>query len=281
MYIITPVGSSVDPVEVVREQLSDYWSDYEYRYIDLENVDVVVVKTGEDISIYKRLAQLQPMLLSQNALHGITAGHSMIYQEQLPSLLFSINHPEEIQFYGLRIDVPGQETVFKPLNELKGIVGKDNVVYVFLAGLVEKKYGLYKVTLEKRGNILWSERCAVIPDLKFIFDQQAYKLQDNFKEMGKLKFCSVYKCEFIPDSMASALLRMISPNIVEFDTRQNDIQGSLVFHFEQKFTIDVNIQIPVIRCPHLNANWKAETEEIWHEDLGDIAVTIPIVVKKL
>lgn len=280
VYIITPVGSSVDPVEVVREQLSDYWSDYEYRYIDLENVDVVVVKTGEDISIYKRLAQLQPMLLSQNALHGITAGYSMIYQEQLPNLLFSINHPEEMQFYGLRIDVPGQETIFKPLNELKTIVDKDNVVYVSLTGLVEKKYGLYKVTLEKRGNILWSERCAVIPDLKFIFDQQAYKLQDNFKEMGKLKFCSIYKCEFIPDSMASALLRMISPNIVEFDTRQNDIQGSLVFHFEQKFTIDVNIQIPVIRWRHLNANWKAETEEIWHEDLGDIEVKIPIVVKK-
>ncbi len=98
--------------------------------------------------------------------------------------------------------------------------------------------------------------------------------------MGKLKFCSIYKCEFIPDSMASALLRMISPNIVEFDTRQNDIQGSLVFHFEQKFTIDVNIQIPVIRWRHLNANWKAETEEIWHEDLGDIEVKIPIVVKK-
>ncbi len=165
VYIITPVGSSVDPVEVVREQLSDYWSDYEYRYIDLENVDVVVVKTGEDISIYKRLAQLQPMLLSQNALHGITAGYSMIYQEQLPNLLFSINHPEEMQFYGLRIDVPGQETIFKPLNELKTIVDKDNVVYVSLTGLVEKKYGLYKVTLEKRGNILWSERCAVIPDL--------------------------------------------------------------------------------------------------------------------
>jgi hypothetical protein len=280
VYIITPVGSSVDLVEDVREQLSGYWSDYEYRYIDLENIDVVVVKTGEDISIYKRLAQLQPMLLSQNALHGITAGHSMIYQEQLPSLLFSINHPEEIQFYGLRIDVPGQETVFKPLNELKGIVGKDNVVYVFLAGLVEKKYGLYKITLEKRGNILWSEQCAVIPDLKLIFDQQAYKVQDNFREIGKLKFCSRHKCEFIPDSMASAVLRTISPNTVEFDTRQNDIQGSLVYHFEQKFTIDVNIQIPGIRWRHLDAIWKAETEEIWHEDLGDIEVKIPVIVKK-
>ena len=126
--------------------MSGYWSGYEYRHIDLENDDVLAVRTGEDVTIYSRLVRLQPTLLSRDALYGITAGNAMIYQGQLPNLLFSVNHPEEIQFYGLRLDVSG-ETVYKPLSEIKAVVDKDNVVYLPLAGLAKRKYGLYKVCL--------------------------------------------------------------------------------------------------------------------------------------
>ena len=279
VYIITPVGSSVDPVEVGKEQLSGYWSGYEYRHIDLENDDVLAVRTGEDVTIYSRLVRLQPTLLSRDALYGITAGNAMIYQGQLPNLLFSVNHPEEIQFYGLRLDVSG-ETVYKPLRELKAVVDKANVVYLPLAGLAKKKYGLYKVTLEKRGNILWSEQCAVIPDLKLIYDRLAYIVQDNFKEMGKLEFYSKHKCEFIPNGTASNMFWPISPNIVKFDTSQNFIQGRLVYYIKQKFALEISVQVPGIRWRQAGTSWKAETEEIWHEDLGDIEVRVPATVGK-
>lgn len=279
VYIVAPVGSSVDPVADIREQLSGHWSDYEYRYIDLENNDLVVVRTGEDVSIFRRSVKLKPMLLSRDTLYGITAEDAIVYQGQLPNLLFSISHPEEMQFYGVRLDAPG-ESAFKPLKELKTAISKDNVVYTSLAGLVKKKYGLFEIFLEKHGEILWSEQCVVIPDLRLIFDRKAYTIQDNSKETGRLEFNSKHKCEFIPDGSASAAIRPISSSTVEFDTSQNVIQGSLVYHFEQKLALEIKVQVPGIRWRRVGAEWKAETEEVWHEELGNIEVMVPGTVGK-
>ena len=277
MYI-TPVGSSVEPKEFIKEKLSGDWSGYEYRYIDLEDLDAVVVRIGKHLSIYKRVVQLQPKLTSADVIGGIRTGDFKIYQRRLPDLLFSISNQEELQFYGIRIDVQGN-TLFWSLKDLETVtIG--NVVHLPLKDLVQNKYGLYKITLEKRGNIFWSEECAVVPDLQLNFDQQAYSVQDNFREKGKLEFYSRYKCEFIPDLVESALVSRFSINVIEFDTKLDVIKGSLVYYLDSKLSLKTGIQVPGIRWRKAGANWKAEVEEIWHEDLGDIEVKVPAAAGK-
>ena len=246
IYVITPIGSSIDPVENIKERLAGHWSDYEYRFIDLENKDVVVIRVGEDVSVYKRLAKLQPTLLSRKMIHGITAGEAAIYQGQLPDLLFSIDHPKEIQFYGLRLEAP-EKTVYKPLEDLKPIIHKNNEILVPLSDLVKGGHGSYRIILEKRNGILWSENFAVVPDLKLSFDRQIYMVQDDFKETGILKFSSEYKCEFTPDPRATNTVWSTTPNVVEFDTCIDNITGNLTYDFSHKFTLETNIQIPAIR----------------------------------
>ena len=98
--------------------------------------------------------------------------------------------------------------------------------------------------------------------------------------MGKLEFYSKHKCEFIPNGTASNMFWPISPNIVKFDTSQNFIQGRLVYYIKQKFALEISVQVPGIRWRQAGTSWKAETEEIWHEDLGDIEVRVPATVGK-
>lgn len=163
-YIIAPAGSVVEPVEGVRERLAGYWSNYDYWYVDLENADMVLVRTEKDVSVFKRPPRLQPMFLSRGVLRGIMAGEFIVCQGQLPGLVFSVSYPEEVPFCGIRLDFPGG-SVFKPLEELDTAVSKNNVVHVPLTGWPRDKYGLCRVILEKRGTIVWSEGCAVIPGI--------------------------------------------------------------------------------------------------------------------
>ncbi len=278
VYLIAPVGSHIDPVEAIKEQLSGFWSGYEYRLVNSEGNDVIVVRTGTNISTYRRSVQVQPTLLSHKVLHGITAGGARIYGEQLPNLIFSVSHPEEIMFYGLRLDVSG-ETLYKTLEELRVLVNKENVVYLPLDGLAMGQYGLYEMALTKRGNIIWTEQFAFLPDLGFAFDRVAYKVQDRLRETGRLEFNTKQKFEFIPEGSTS-VIKPLSTSVVEFDSSQNIIQGSLAYHFEQKLVVMINVEVPAIRWRQKGADWKAKTEEIWHEDLGEIEVKVPASIDR-
>lgn len=276
-YLIAPTGSHVDPAEVVKEPLLDMWSNYEYRLFDLSDSSAIIVQFGEHISIFKHKEQLQPTLLPQEVITNLTVEGASVYQEQLPDLLFSLNNPKEIKFYGLRIDA-FSGTIYQPLQEMDLVIDKSNVVHLPMADLIDEEYGLFKITLTKRDDIIWSEQCAVVPHLELDFDQLAYAVQDISRKMGRLTFLSKYKCEFIPGYDIEA--KQLSPNVVEFDTSLNKIQGCLVYPFKQKLAMEVSVEVPGICWREINSNWKRKVEEIWHEDLGDIEVKIPSVISK-
>ena len=44
IYLIAPRGTSTEPESLMGEELRAYWAGYDYRYIDLENTDLLVVK---------------------------------------------------------------------------------------------------------------------------------------------------------------------------------------------------------------------------------------------
>lgn len=272
-YLVTPVDSKVSPVGTITEQLPGYWSSYRYWLITAEDRDVVVVQTGRHLHIYKRRTQLQPTLIPHELLHGITAGGAQVHLKQLPALAFTINHPEEIKFYGIRLD-SSSTTLYRTLENLNTSIDRDNLVYVSLADLAMEQNGLYEMTLTKRSNIIWSEQFAVFSDLRFSFDKKAYKVQDGQGETGWLEFNSEYEIEFIPEGSRNAI-KSLSPTIVEFDTSQNNIKGCLIYHSVQRQVFEINVEVPAIRWRQKGKGWKAETEELWHEDLGEIEITAP------
>lgn len=274
-YIIAPLGSSVEPVSATQERLPGYWADYEYWYVDLKNTDVVLIKTGEDVTVFKRQVQLQPMFISRNTLTGITAGEAIICQGQLPNLLFSFTHPEEIAFYGVQLE-SAERVEFISLEQLTIAVSKNNVVHISLEDSGRGKYGLFTVSLIKRGTPVWTASCAVVPDLELAFDKQFYRIQDETRETGQLKLMSGHRIEFFPEEKDNTVsLNRLSPTQVEFDTRQSSVRGKLIYYTEGRIELDVCIDIPNICWRHPGENWRSEVEEIWHEDLGEIEVKVP------
>ncbi len=275
-YIIAPLGSSVEPVGAAQERLHGYWADYGYWYVDLKNTDVVLIKTGEDVTVFKRQVQLQPMFISRNILTGITAGEAIICQGQLPSLLFSVTHPEEMAFYGVQLESAG-EVEFRSIEQLTMAVSKNNVVHISLEDSGRGKYGLFTVSLIKRGTPVWSASCAVVPELELVFDKPFYRIQDETRETGQLKLLSGHKIEFYPEKKDNTALSRLSPTQVGFDTRQSSVRGKLIYYTERRIELDVCIDIPNICLRHPGENWRFEVEEIWHEDLGEIEVKIPAI----
>ena len=278
VYLIAPAGSHVDPAEAVKETLPGLWSNYEYRLLELRDNPAIIVQFEEDVSIFKSQDQLQPVLLSREVINGLTVEGALAYQERLPDLLFSLKNPKEIQFYGLRIDT-SSEIVYQPLNELDFVIDRDNVVHLPLEEMIDKKYGLFKITLTKRSDTIWTEQCAVVPHLELDFDRSAYAVQDSSRSSGRLNFHSKYKCEFIPNHSAEAA-KQLSSNVVEFDTSLNEILGCLVFPLKQRLAVEISVEVPGICWRETGSSWKREIDEIWHEDLGDIEVKIPSVISK-
>ncbi|NLJ81144.1 MAG: hypothetical protein GX335_08980 [Firmicutes bacterium] len=272
-YLIAPMDSKVSPIGTITEQLPGYWSSYKYWLIAPEDRDVVVVQTGRCLRVFRRRTQLKPTLIPHELLHGITAGGAPVHRKQLPTLAFTINHPEEIKFHGIRLD-SSSSTLYRTLEELNATIDKENLVLVSLADLAVKQNELYKMKLTKRSNIVWSEQFAVFSDLRFSFDQKAYKVQDGQGEIGRLEFNSGYEFEFIPEGSRSEI-KSLSPSVVAFDTSQNNIKGRLIYHFLQKQAFEINVEVPAIRWRQEGKEWKTETRELWHEDLGEIEIAVP------
>ena len=271
-FLISPLVTSTVPVGAIREQLSGHWSGYEYRYVDTH---VLAVRTGEALSIYKGAQQLEPQLLSGETLEQINSNGAPLYLDQLPNLVFSVKGKEEIPFYGLRLD-KGEERKFFPLENLDASQTEDDIVCVNLAALSQGKYGHYKITLVKYDRVLWQTEVAVVPDLRLRFDRLIYKPQDKVQEKGRLEFLSRNRCDFVPQKEEGSLITSVSPTVVEFDTKQHFIAGSLVYHLEEQVPIMINVQIPVIRWRKQNGEWQASVKEIWHEDLGAIEIEVPL-----
>ena len=273
-YIIAPAGSIVEPAGKMQEHLPGHWADYGYWFLELRNTDVVLVKTGDDVTICKRQVSLQPMFISGNALRGITAEGAAVYQEELPGLVFSVDHPEEAPFYGVRLEISGTAD-FKSLKQLKATLNKNNVVYLSLTEFYKNKYGLFTVTLVKRNESFWSSSCAVIPSLKLAFDKPFYRLQDEDVERGSLKLISEHRIEFYTENRGDAGIKHLSPTRVEFDTRLNSLRGCLAIYTNIKTELNVVIDIPGIRWRRPGENWRAEVEELWYDELGEIEIKVP------
>lgn len=274
IYLIAPRGTSTDPMGQMREQLKGYWSGYEYRYIDLENTDVLMARTGGALSIYKYTEQLAPQLLSGDVLAGVNTGGFPVYQGRLPDLLFSLDHPEEMQFYGMTIESQGK-MLFRSLEDLIPVHSGDNIICLSLADLVEKKYGLHKITLLKGSQVIWSTQCGVVPDLRLEFDQLAYIVRDNSDGKGRLEFSSRFKCAFVPSAEDNRSVKRLSPSSIEFNTGLEVIAGRLTYFLATSFSLDINIFPPVIRWRPRGGTWRGVVGEIWHDDLGEIEVKIP------
>ncbi len=278
-YLVIPSGSSIKPAmaEKERETLIGDWSDYEYCYLDLDEVDVVVVEREANVAVFKRQVQLKPRLLGGDEVANVKVGDGPVYRRELPRLVFSVTIPDELRLYGVRLDYPGGAR-YLPVEELGMAISTDNVVYVPLGDLAADVYGLCKVSLTYRQNVVWTETCAVVPDLKLNFDRDLYRPQKGTGETGQLELSSRHP--FILTVQPPAMLAESSAfaAVIKFDTRQNQLRVELRYLVpqEQNFKLEVCVDIPAIRWRKNETDaWKAEVEEIWHEDLGEIQVRMP------
>lgn len=278
-YLVAPAGSRFKPAGAVKEKerLEGYWFDYEYCYLDLDGVDMMLVETEREEVIYKRKPQLEPRLAGGDELTGVKADGKAVYRGELPKLVFSIEATEEIGFYGVRFDYT-EGSRYVPLESLNIKKSKDNVIFVPLADIAPGVYGLCKAALICRQNIIWTEEFAVVPDLKIKFDREIYPPQEGKKgEIGKLELSSQHCFTVAVQSPAELTESTSFKSLIEFDTREDQINVELrYFMVQRQCSLGISIAIPGVRWREGEAeHWKAEAEEIWYEDLGEVQVRLP------
>lgn len=286
VYLVAPAGSSIQPVQVIKEQerLTGRWSGYEYWYLHLDDVELVLVESKTGVSILKRKGELEPKLLGGNRITVLrTKDNTPVYLGKLPELVFSLPDPEELYLYGVRLDYLGG-SLYLPLENLRKVIcgGKD--VYVPLAAVAGDVNGLCTVSLILRQNVIWTENCIVIPSTELRFDQDIYCHQMGKKEKGQLEISSECPFNFFVHPPAAILESSAYKVLIEFDTRQQQLSGEICYYVQegQNFRLEVCVDIPSVRWRKGETDtWKAEVEEIWHEDLGEVQLRLPPFISGL
>jgi len=284
-YLVAPAGSSIKPVQVVKEQerLTGHWSAYEYSYVHLDDTDFVLIESKTGVSILKRKEQFEPKLLAGNSITVLrTKDNTPIYVGKLPELVFSLSDPEELYLYGVRLDYPG-DSLYLRLEILREVIREGKDVYVPLAAIVGDVNGLCTVSLILRQSVVWTESCIVIPSTELRFDQDIYYPQMGKKETGQLRISSECPFDFLAHPPAVLVESSTYEALIEFDTRQQQLSGEICYYVQdgQSFKLEICIDIPSVRWRKGETDtWKTEVEEIWHEDLGEIQLRLPPSVSR-
>lgn len=277
-YIISPVDSTIEPASAVKEEgaLFAEWAGFKYSYLDLEGVDVVLLRTDAGLDIFKKQPCVETGLYGGQELSGVTApGGIPVYKKDIPSLIFSISSPRELQFYGVEID--GQSW---PVERLGAVLASDNTVYLNLDALGAKS-GIHEVTLKRSHRAVWHGKFASLPRLDYWFEKDCYPISYGNYETSYLRMQSETLLKLQADEPFEC---SSSEGIhqVMFPLDHEVVNVVATFHFDDKETnLALEFSVPTFRWRFLGARtWKTQIEEIWHEDLSKIQVFVPEGVSK-
>lgn len=275
VYIIALIESIIEPIEAISEegQLTGGWSKYKYSYLDLEGVDLVLVRTDKKLDVFKRQARLEPGLYGGRKLEGVTVqGNIPLYEKDMPGLLFSVLDPKELHMYG--IEAGGESW---PVSKLGAVVSRDNTVYVDLNG-VGCNYGVHEINLRCRLRRVWSGQCAVVPKLKYSFDSDFYPIISGESKIGHLTVNSASLTNLSVGEPFSCSYKE-SGYKVQFCPGQQTIPAAATFGVAIELPLEFSI--PIFRWRFLGGkDWKTQVEEIWHEDLARVQVAVPAGLAK-
>ncbi|MGI1690911.1 hypothetical protein [Thermoanaerobacter uzonensis] len=276
VYIVTAYGSKISPSLAVRERgrLIGEWSDYEYIYVDLGDIEMFSIEVEGEEFVFKKPSGLKPQLIGGDIVEEASAWGKSVYNGKLPHLVFSINSIEDIEFYGIKVEVSGS-SIFKSLKEISNIIKGEDIVVIPLDLLASELYGMYKVALVYKQDIIWSEEFALVPNLQLEFDRYLYPPAEKGKRnFGKIILTSKYEFEVRGDEVIESSFHK---NIVKFDTRYDSIEIILTYFLEEKeFNIKLTINIPKIYWRLRDGiEWSSEIGEIWYEDIGELEVKLP------
>lgn len=280
VYLVIPAGSKIEPDVAVKEQgiLGGGWAGYEYWYLSLEDVDMVLVESVTGLSILKRKIKLEPRLVGGNRATFLKSkGNTPVYIDRLPCIIFTPHNSEELSLYGVRLDY-SDDTLYFPLEKLGNSICADKDVYLPLEAIAGKVIGFCKASLIFKQSVIWSEDFIIIPYTELHFDRDIYYPQMKIEEMGKLEIYSRYPFSFSVHPPGTLVDNSPRKAVIKFDTRYQHISGEICYYVKggQNFTSEVYIEIPSIRWRKSeNDVWRAEVEELWHEDIGEIQVQLP------
>ena len=277
-WVIAPAGSVVEPsvAERERDALIGDWSGYEAIYVDLCNIDVLIIRSGDVIDVYRRQARIEPAFIGGEGIPGVTGQDGApVYASGLPGLVFSVKHHYELTLYGIKIKIGGKE-FYMPAKELQPLLSRDNAVLIELGNIFANYYGEFTVVLARRNKKIWECKCVVLPDLKIAWQRPVYYLAEENAPMSKLTISSVLP--FIFTGQAGTVRNYSHSQTILFDTSQSVVSGTAVFSLGENTYARASlvIDIPCIRWRWANEKlWRFKAEEVWYRDVGEIAVKVP------
>ncbi|MGI6366670.1 MAG: hypothetical protein ACOX2G_13260 [Bacillota bacterium] len=277
-WVIAPAGSVVEPsvAERERDALIDDWSGYEAIYVDLSNIDVLIIRSGDVIDVYRRQARIEPAFIGGEGIPGVTGQYGApVYASGLPELVFSVKDPDELALYGIKIEVDSKG-FYWPAKELQPLLSRDNAVLIELGKIFANYYGEFTVVLARRNKKIWECKCVVLPDLKIAWQRPVYYLADETAPMSKLTISSVLP--FIFTGQVGAVRNYSRSQTILFDTSQSVVSGTVVFALGENTYARASlvIDIPCIRWRWANEKmWRFKADEVWYRDVGEIAVKVP------
>jgi len=276
VYIVTHYGSKVSPSLAVRERgrLIGEWSDYEYIYVDLSDIEMFSVEVEGKEFVFKKPSGLRPQLIGGDILEGVNVLGKFVYNGKLPHLVLPLNSVGDIEFYGIKVEV-SEKSIFKPLKEISNVIKGENIAIIPLDLLASELYGMYKVALVYKQDIIWSKEFALVPDLQLEFDRYLYPPVEKWeRRFGEIILTSKYEFEVRGNKVTESNFRK---NIIKFDAKYDSIEIELTYFLEEReFDIKLTIAIPKIYWRLRDqGDWLSEIEEIWYEDIGELEVKLP------
>jgi len=224
--------------------------------------------------VFKKPSGLRPQLIGGDILEGVNVLGKFVYNGKLPHLVLPLNSVGDIEFYGIKVEV-SEKSIFKPLKEISNVIKGENIAIIPLDLLASELYGMYKVALVYKQDIIWSKEFALVPDLQLEFDRYLYPPVEKWeRRFGEIILTSKYEFEVRGNKVTESNFRK---NIIKFDAKYDSIEIELTYFLEEReFDIKLTIAIPKIYWRLRDqGDWLSEIEEIWYEDIGELEVKLP------
>ncbi|MFY9312470.1 MAG: hypothetical protein WBJ82_09345 [Tepidanaerobacteraceae bacterium] len=272
----------IGPSEIIEgeENLYDGWFDYKSCYLNLTDASQIVLLKDDDVyTLFRKPDRLKPTLIGQNMLRNITIKNSPVYLDSPPEIIFS-EAAMQLRLWQLILKVDEIEKYYL-LDDLTGLKEvKDDIIRLPLSKLTNNKFGTYQLFLEKRG--VGGYKCefefSVLPNTSFEFDKEFYEPNYSNKRCS-LQIKSSYSILFAP--LSSSYIVEAKTNkecIVKLTPDRDTIAGDLSYQIRgSNLTFPIRISIPAIGYMYDDSeSWNYEIQELWHEDIENLRVFIPI-----
>lgn len=276
VYVVASNKVIIEPrsAEEAREEMHSGWAGHSYHRLNISDLNAAIISVEANVAVLRKTASLKPQFIGGSILEGVSSGEKIVYSVKAPAIILSAK--DEVAVKLLRVGISensGSDLSIKAM-EIEGTSFKGGILYIPLSGLLSGKFGEFRVKLSGRSETLLADSIIVVPSMEYKFDSRIYPPGTSKKAIltvtGDLEKCR--------PALPAQLMSKVQTCFKIYFAPGNDVVScslGIGRQDDNSINVPVDIKIPKILW-RMGADWKFRTEEIWHQEIGEVEVTVPI-----